>query len=252
VLGARAAQVLRPLRGGALPIATEALQRIGALYAVERDIRGSLPAQRAASGGSVRATARRVARLARRHPARRCRRSRTWPGDQVRAGALAALTRYCDDGRIEIDNNSAERSIRPVVLGRRNYLFAGSDAGGERAPCIYSLIGTALLNDRDPYLYCAMCSSGLPSIRSTASASCCLAVTLEIPAHAALEMAIARKAPRAPPDRRADLPAAHRATRCQPAIWRRILVPGSIKLHQLHARPALDDGLGRADTCTSS
>jgi transposase len=64
-----------------------------------------------------------------------------------------ALTRYRDDGRIEIDNNSAERSIRPVVLGRRNYLFAGSDAGGERAACIYSLIGTALLNDRDPYLY---------------------------------------------------------------------------------------------------
>ena len=64
-----------------------------------------------------------------------------------------ALTRYRDDGRIEIDNNSAERSIRPVVLGRRNYLFAGSDTGGECAACIYSLIGTALLNERDPYLY---------------------------------------------------------------------------------------------------
>ena len=50
-------------------------------------------------------------------------------------------------------NNSAERSIRPVVLARRNYLFAGSDAGGERAAFIYSLIGSALLNDRDPYLY---------------------------------------------------------------------------------------------------
>lgn len=64
-----------------------------------------------------------------------------------------ALTRYRDDGRIEIDNNSAEHSIRPLVLGRRNYLFAGSDAGGKRAACIYSLIGSALLNDRDPYLY---------------------------------------------------------------------------------------------------
>ena len=50
-------------------------------------------------------------------------------------------------------NNSAERSIRPVVLGRRNYLFAGSDAGGERAANIYSLIGTAMLNAMDPYLY---------------------------------------------------------------------------------------------------
>src|SRR5947207_14246378 len=45
----------------------------------------------------------------------------------------SALTRYRDDGRIEIDNNRAERSIRPLVLGRRNYMFAGSDVGGERA-----------------------------------------------------------------------------------------------------------------------
>jgi hypothetical protein len=63
------------------------------------------------------------------------------------------LTRYRDDGRIEIDNNSAERSIRAIVLGRRNYLFAGSDAGGQRAANIYSLIGTAMLNEMDPYLY---------------------------------------------------------------------------------------------------
>jgi hypothetical protein len=64
-----------------------------------------------------------------------------------------ALTRYSTDGRIEIDNNSAERSIRPLVLGRRNYLFAGSDAGGDRAAVIYSLIGTALLNGVEPYGY---------------------------------------------------------------------------------------------------
>ena len=64
-----------------------------------------------------------------------------------------ALTRYRDDGRIEIDNNTAERAIRPVVLGRKNYLFAGSDAGGERAAAIYSLIGTCLLNDIEPYGY---------------------------------------------------------------------------------------------------
>jgi transposase len=136
------------------PIATEAMQRIGALYAVERDIRGTLPAQRA-----------------------RVRQERAGPLlDQLYqwlsaalqmvsvkselAGAIkyalvrwTALTRYRDDGRIEIDNNSAERAIRPLVLGRRNYLFAGSDSGGERAANIYSLIGTALLNGRDPYLY---------------------------------------------------------------------------------------------------
>ena len=64
-----------------------------------------------------------------------------------------ALTRYVGDGRIEIDNNAAERSIRDVALGRKNYLFAGSDAGGERAAAIYSLLGTAKLNGLDPEAY---------------------------------------------------------------------------------------------------
>jgi hypothetical protein len=63
------------------------------------------------------------------------------------------LTRYCDDGRIEIDNNAAERSLRAVALGRKNYLFAGSDSGGERAAAFYSLIGTAKLNGLDPEAY---------------------------------------------------------------------------------------------------
>lgn len=61
-----------------------------------------------------------------------------------------ALTRYCDDDRIEIDNSAAERSLRVVAIGRRNYLFAGADTGGERAAAIYSLIGTAKLNGVDP------------------------------------------------------------------------------------------------------
>jgi len=64
-----------------------------------------------------------------------------------------AFTRYRDDGRIEIDNNAAERSLRTVALGRKNYLFCGSDAGGERAAGIYSLIGTAKLNGLDPEAY---------------------------------------------------------------------------------------------------
>ncbi len=65
----------------------------------------------------------------------------------------AALARYAGDGRIEIDNNAAERSIRDAVLGRTNWLFAGSDAGGERAAAIYSLLGSAKLNGIDPELY---------------------------------------------------------------------------------------------------
>ena len=65
-------------------------------------------------------------------------------------GRWEALTRYLHDGRIEIDNNAAERSIRGIALGRKNYLFAGSDAGGGRAATIYSLIETAKLNGIDP------------------------------------------------------------------------------------------------------
>jgi hypothetical protein len=68
-------------------------------------------------------------------------------------GRWTALVRYCNDGTIEIDNNAAERALRAVALGRKNYLFAGSDAGGERAAAMYSLIGSAKLNGIDPEAY---------------------------------------------------------------------------------------------------
>jgi hypothetical protein len=64
-----------------------------------------------------------------------------------------ALTRYVDDGQLEIDNNAAERALRVVALGRKNFLFAGSDSGGERAAAIYSLLGSAKLNGLDPEIY---------------------------------------------------------------------------------------------------
>jgi len=64
-----------------------------------------------------------------------------------------ALARFVEDGRVEIDNNAAKRAIRALVLGRRNYLFAGSDADGDTAACLYSLIGTCRLNKIDPHLY---------------------------------------------------------------------------------------------------
>ena len=64
-----------------------------------------------------------------------------------------ALCRYRDDGRAEIDNNAAERALRRIALGRKNHLFAGADTGGERAAGIYSLIGTAKLNDMDCEAY---------------------------------------------------------------------------------------------------
>jgi transposase len=64
-----------------------------------------------------------------------------------------ALLRYSNDGNIEIDNNAAERALRAVALGRKNYLFAGSDTGGKRAAAIYSMIGSAKLNGLDPEAY---------------------------------------------------------------------------------------------------
>ena len=136
------------------PIAAEAIQRIGVLYAIEREIRGKMPAERVA----VRQE--RAGPLLDQLHAWLSATLRTVSAKSSLGVAInytlvrwTQLTRYRDDGRIEIDNNSAERSIRPIVLGRRNYLFAGSDAGGERAANIYSLIGTAMLNEMDPYLY---------------------------------------------------------------------------------------------------
>ncbi len=82
------------------------------------------------------------------------------PGKSELAGAIRyarsrweALMRYCNDGRLEISNNAAENAIRPVALGRKNWLFAGSDAGGERAAIFYTLILTAKLNGLEPEAY---------------------------------------------------------------------------------------------------
>ena len=136
------------------PIAAEALDRIGAFYGIEANIRGKPPDER-----------------------QRCREQQSLPllaglkawleaalpklsGKSDLAAAMRyalnrwdALTRYAHDGRIEIDNNAAERSIRGIALGRKNYLFAGSDTGGQRAAAIYSLIETCKLNGIDPEAY---------------------------------------------------------------------------------------------------
>ena len=78
------------------------------------------------------------------------RKSDTAAAIQYALNLWPALLRYCDDGIIEIDNSAAERALRGVAIGRRNYLFAGADSGGERAAAIYSLIGTAKLNGVAP------------------------------------------------------------------------------------------------------
>lgn len=83
------------------------------------------------------------------------------------------MKRYRDDGRLEIDYNAAERSLLAVALGRKNYLFAGADKGGDRAAAIYTLIGTAKLNGLDPQAYVRMCSLVPEITRSTGSTNCC-------------------------------------------------------------------------------
>ena len=136
------------------PLAVEALQRIARLYTIEAELRGNPP------------DTRRALRQARAGP--ELDSLETWFREKLRkvsaksafAAAVRyalerweALTRYRDNGRIEIDNNAAERALRTVALGRKNYLFAGSDRGGESAALVYSLIGTAKLNGIDPYAY---------------------------------------------------------------------------------------------------
>jgi transposase len=136
------------------PVAAEAIERIGQLYAIEEEIRGRPPDERR----EVRQKRSRLL-MDSLHAwlestlSKLSRRSDTAVAVRYALGVWNALTRYCDDGRIEIDNSAAERALRAVVLGRRNYLFAGSDKGGERAAAIYSLVGTAKLNGLDPEIY---------------------------------------------------------------------------------------------------
>lgn len=136
------------------PLAREALERIAALYTIEAAIFGKPPDER---------------RRVRQSEARPLiEQMQAWFTDTLRrvpgrsdiAGAIRyalsrwdALTRYLDDGTLAIDNNPVERAIRPLALGRKNWLFAGSDSGGERAAAIYSLIETAELNGLDPEAY---------------------------------------------------------------------------------------------------
>ena len=130
------------------------IERVAELYAIEREIRGSTAETRR----SVR-QARAKPLLASLHTWMESRlgllsrKSDTAAAIRYALSRWRALTRYANDGRLEIDNNAAERALRVVAMGRKNYLFAGSDAGGERAAALYSLLGSAKLNGLDPELY---------------------------------------------------------------------------------------------------
>ncbi|HEY0281853.1 MAG TPA: IS66 family transposase [Rhizomicrobium sp.] len=136
------------------PLAKEALDRIGALYRIEDEVRGGPPDERRRTRQE-----RTKPLLADLHDWLAATKPKLSPKSDLAAAIRYTLarwtarTRYADDGRLEIDNNAAERAIRPLALGRKNYLFAGSDKGGERAAAIYTLIGTTRLNGLDPEAY---------------------------------------------------------------------------------------------------
>jgi hypothetical protein len=136
------------------PVAAEALERIGALYAIEKEIRGRSPGERREIRDiRSRLLLESLKQWLEETLGKLSRKSDTAVAVRYALGRWEALMRYCDDGRLEIDNNSAERALRVVALGRKNFLFAGSDGGGESAAAIYSLIGSAKLNGLDPEAY---------------------------------------------------------------------------------------------------
>jgi transposase len=135
-------------------IAREALDRIGALYGIEATING-LPAderrrQRQAQSGPI---ADALKAWAQKTCPKLSARSELAAAFRYMLARWLALTRCFDDGRLALDNNPAERALRGVAIGRKNYLFAGSDRGGERAAAMYSMIETAKLNGIDPETY---------------------------------------------------------------------------------------------------
>ena len=147
-------------------IAAEALERIAALYAIEKEARGQPPDRRAAI------------RRARAGP--RLDEFERWLQSQLpkisaktplAAAIRHALTRmkrlrpYLEHGFLEIDNNPAERAMRPIALGRKNYLFMGSASGGKAAAIAYTLIETARLNDVNPQAWLAQVLERIPDCK---------------------------------------------------------------------------------------
>jgi len=136
------------------PIAADALRRIAELYAVEDRIRGrSAELRRVVRQELARPLVGSLKTWLERELHRVA--PRTGLADAIRYVLVRweALCRYLEDGRVELDTNTVERDIRPIALGRKNHLFAGSDGGADRWAIVCSLITTAKLNDREPYAY---------------------------------------------------------------------------------------------------
>jgi transposase len=136
------------------PLAMTAMQRIGEMYGIEEEIRGqSRDVRHAIRQARLIPLLMALYRWFKDTLTQVSAKSDLAIAIRYAMSRWKALTRFADDGIIEIDNNGAERALRAVALGRKNYLFAGSDAGGERAAAIYSLVGSAKLIGLDPQAY---------------------------------------------------------------------------------------------------
>jgi transposase len=141
---------------GPAPIASEALRRIAALYKIEDDIRGRPADERsAARRDKSRPIVANLEPWLREKLSLISQKTKLAEAIRYTLSRWEGLTRFLDDGRIEIDSNIVERSIRPIALNRKNALFAGSDGGAERWAVIASLIETCKLNDVEPLAYLA-------------------------------------------------------------------------------------------------
>ena len=140
----------------ASPIAQDALERIAELFAIEKAIRGQPPDRRlAVRQERARPLLDELKRFLDTSLGRISSKSSLAQAIRYATSRWDALSRFITDGRLEMSNNAAERAIRPLALGRKNYLFAGADAGGERAAVLYTIIETAKLNGLDPEAYLA-------------------------------------------------------------------------------------------------
>ena len=138
------------------PLAVEAVRRIDELFAIEREINGLPAADRlAARQRESRPIVADLETWMRAERARLSRHAETAKAIDYMLTRWPAFTRFLDDGRICLSNNAAERALRGIALGRRAWLFAGSDRGGERAAAMYTLIATAKLNDINPQAWLA-------------------------------------------------------------------------------------------------
>ena len=138
------------------PLALEAVRRIDALFEIERAINGKSPEERLAARHEHSAPL--VAELEawmRSHRAKLSSNNKVAEAMDYMLKRWASFARFLEDGRVCLTNNAAERALRGIALGRKSWLFAGSDRGGQRAAIMYSLIVTAKMNDIDPQAWLA-------------------------------------------------------------------------------------------------